>query len=78
MGLVCKNELTTVKCFTNVFSGGKVPVAVCCSEFLVVLCGSWRGFDSQKLLDKWLPDKSDVLSFVVADVGLTSAARRLM
>lgn len=26
MGLVCKNELTTVKCFTNVFNGDKVPV----------------------------------------------------
>lgn len=50
---------------------------ICCSEFLVVLRGFWQN-TQQKLLDKWLPDKSDVLSFVVADVGLTSAARRLM
>lgn len=26
MGLVCKNELTTMKCFTNVYDGDKVPV----------------------------------------------------
>lgn len=26
MRLVCKNELTTMKCFTNVFDGDKVPV----------------------------------------------------
>lgn len=25
MGLVCKNELTTMKCFTNVYDGDKVP-----------------------------------------------------
>lgn len=30
------------------------------------------------MLDTWLPDKSDALSSLVADVGLTAAARRLM
>ena len=26
MGLVCKNELTAMKCFTNVYDDDKVPI----------------------------------------------------
>lgn len=39
MGLVCKNELTTMKCFTNVYDGDKVPVVQ--SAVKVPRCPSW-------------------------------------
>lgn len=50
--------------------------AIWCSEFFIVFHGSWQGFESQKLLDEQLLDKSNVLPFVTKDAGLVLAARR--
>lgn len=50
--------------------------AVWCSELFIVFHGSWQGFESQKLLDEQLLDKSNVLSFVTEDAGLRSGQRR--
>lgn len=64
--------------YTNVIGGNKVAAVLSgCWEF-IVLPGSRQGFNSQEWLAKWLPDKSDVLSFSTKDAGLALAAKRLV
>lgn len=68
-----------MKCAARVSDGGEVLLLYNVGLRVRLHCpyGSWQGFSSQKLPDRQLLDKSDVLSFVTKDVGLALATRRL-